>query len=91
MKRFLSGLQHRIRVHFSVVPQNRFGDLVEAPLRELSKALQLCIRVGRKLRVRGVHQARPNKAQDSTAERRTRVEVTEAEVQVEELSLVRDQ
>ena len=32
-KRFLSGLQHRIRVHLSVVAQNRFGDLVEAALR----------------------------------------------------------
>ena len=32
-KRFLSGLHHRIRVHLSVVPHNRFGDLVEAALR----------------------------------------------------------
>ena len=32
-KRFLSGLQHRIRVYLSMVPQNRFGDLVEAALR----------------------------------------------------------
>ena len=32
-KRFLAGLQHRIRVHLSVVPHNRFGDLVEASLR----------------------------------------------------------
>ena len=32
-KRFLSGLQHQIRVHLSVVPQNRFRDLVEAALR----------------------------------------------------------
>ena len=32
-KRFLSGLQHRIMVHLSVVPQNRFRDLVEAALR----------------------------------------------------------
>ena len=32
-KRFLAGLQHRIRVHLSVVPQNRFGDLVEASMR----------------------------------------------------------
>ena len=32
-KRFLVGLQYRIKVHFSVVPQNRFGDLVEAALR----------------------------------------------------------
>ena len=32
-KRFLSGLQHRIKVHLSVVPHNRFGDLVEAALR----------------------------------------------------------
>ena len=32
-KRFLSRLQHRIRVHLSVVPHNRFGDLVEAALR----------------------------------------------------------
>ena len=32
-KRFLAGLQHRIRVHLSVVPHNRFGDLVEVALR----------------------------------------------------------
>ena len=32
-KRFLAGLQHWIRVHLSVVPQNRFGDLVEVTLR----------------------------------------------------------
>ena len=32
-KRFLSGLQHRIKVHLLVVPQNRFGDLVEAAQR----------------------------------------------------------
>ena len=32
-KRFLSGLQPRIKVHLLVVPQNRFGDLVEAALR----------------------------------------------------------
>ena len=32
-KRFLVGLQHRIRVNLSVVPQNRFRDFVEAALR----------------------------------------------------------
>ena len=32
-KRFLTGLQHRIRVQLSVVPQKKFGDLVEATLR----------------------------------------------------------
>ena len=32
-KRFLSGLQHRIRVQLSDVPHNRFGDLFEAALR----------------------------------------------------------
>ena len=32
-KRFLAGLQHRIKVHLSVVPHNRFEDLVEAALR----------------------------------------------------------
>ena len=32
-KRFLAGLQHRIRVHLSVVPHNRFGDWNEAALR----------------------------------------------------------
>ena len=32
-KRFLAGLQHRIRVHLYAVPHNRFGDLVEAALR----------------------------------------------------------
>ena len=32
-KRFLAGLQYRIKVHLSVVPQNRIGDLVEAALR----------------------------------------------------------
>ena len=33
LKRFLSGLQYRIRVHLLVVPHNRFGDLVEVALR----------------------------------------------------------
>ena len=32
-KRFLSGLWHQIRVHLSVVPYNRFRDLVEVALR----------------------------------------------------------
>ena len=32
-KRFLAGLQHRIKVHLSVVPQNRFGDSVEATMK----------------------------------------------------------
>ena len=32
-KRFLVELQYHIRVHLSVVPHNRFGDLVEAALR----------------------------------------------------------
>ena len=32
-KLFLAGLQHRIRVHLSVVPHNKFGDLIEATLR----------------------------------------------------------
>ena len=32
-KRFLSRLQHRIRGNLSVVPHNRFGDLVEDALR----------------------------------------------------------
>ena len=32
-KRFLSGLQHWIRVHLLVAPQNRFEDLVETVLR----------------------------------------------------------
>ena len=32
-KRFLAMLQHRIKVHLFVVPQNKFGDLVEAALR----------------------------------------------------------
>ena len=38
-----------------------------------------------------MHQALPNRALDSTVERKARVEVIKAEVQVEELSLVRDQ
>ena len=38
-----------------------------------------------------MHQARPNIALDSTVERKARAEVIEAEVQVEELSLVKDQ
>ena len=32
-KRFLAGLQHRIRVQLFVVPQNRFRDLVATALR----------------------------------------------------------
>ena len=45
--------------------------------------------IGRK--VRGVHQALPNRALGSTVERKARVKVIEAEVWVEELSLVRKQ
>ena len=37
-----------------------------------------------------MHQARPNRVMDSTVERKARVEVIEAEVQVKELSLVKD-
>ena len=77
-------------MHLSVVPQNRFGDLVEAALR-VEQSTTVGIRASRKVRVRGVHQALPNKALDSTVERKARAEVIEAEVQVEELSLVRDQ
>ena len=32
-KRFLAVLQHRIRMHLSAVPHNRFRDLVKAALR----------------------------------------------------------
>ena len=38
-----------------------------------------------------MHQALPNKSLVSPAKREARAEVTEAEVQVEELSLLRDQ
>ena len=38
-----------------------------------------------------MHQAFSNKAQDSTVGRKARSEVIVAEVQVEELSLIRDQ
>ena len=65
-------------------------DLVEAALR-VEQSTTAMYQVGRRVRVRGVHQALPNKAQDSTAERGIKVKVIEAEVQVEELSLVRDQ
>ena len=41
-KRFLSGLQQRIRVHLLVVPQNRFGDLVEAALRVEQSTTAMC-------------------------------------------------
>ena len=87
-KRVLSGLHHRIRVHLSVVPHNRFGDLVEVALR-VEQSTKPCIRVVRK--VIGVHQALPNRAMVSTVERETRAKVIEAEVQVEEISLVRYQ
>ena len=87
-KRFLSGLQHRIRVHLSVVPQNRFGDLVEAALRvEKSTTTMYQSRQESKRNAPGTSQ----QSFGHTTERKVRVEVTEAEVQVEELSLVRDQ
>ena len=43
------------------------------------------------MKVRGVHQALLNRALVSPAKREARVEVTEAEVQVGELPLVKDQ
>ena len=42
------------------------------------------------MKVKGVHRALLNRALVSTKERKTRVEAIEVEVQVEELSLVRD-
>ena len=87
-KKFLKGLQHRIRVHLLVVPQNRFGDLVEAALRvEQSTTAMYQSRQESKRS----DQALLNRALVSTVEIKGRVKVIEAEVQVEELSLVRDQ
>ena len=86
-KRFLSGLQHRTRVHLSVVPQNRFGDLVEAALRvEQSITAMYQSRQESKRSAPGASQ----QSSGQYSKRETRVEVIEAEVQVEELSLVRD-
>ena len=41
-KRFLAGLHHRIKVHLSVVPHNRFRDLVEAALRVERSTTAVC-------------------------------------------------
>ena len=87
-KRFLSGLQHRIRVHLSVVPHNRFRDLVEAALRvEQSTTAMYQSRQESKRSAPGTSQ----QSFGQYSKKRTRVEGIEAEVQVEELSLVRDQ
>ena len=87
-KRFLAELQHWIRVHLSVVPQNRFGDLVEAALRvEQSTTTMYQSR-------QEIKRSAPGTSQQSSGQsrkREARVEVIEAEVQVGELSLVRDQ
>ena len=73
-------------MHLSVVPHNRFGDLVEAALRVEQSTTAMY-----QSRQESKSKARPNRALDSTVERKARAEVIEAEVQVEELSLVRDQ
>ena len=41
-KRFLVELQHRIKVHLSVVPQNIFGDLGEVALRVEQSTTVVC-------------------------------------------------
>ena len=75
-------------MHLFVVPQNRFWDLVEAALRVEQRTTAMY--QSRQESKRSA-QALLNKALDSTTKRETRVEVIEAEVQVEELSLVKDQ
>ena len=74
-------------MHLFVVPHNRFGDLVEAALRVEQSITAM---YQSRQEVRGVHQALPNRALVSTVERKVRLMVTKAEVQVEDLSLVRD-
>ena len=76
-KRFLSGLQHLIKVHLSVFPQNRFGDLVEATLRVEQSTTTM---YQSRQKVREVHQILLNKALVSTIEIKARVEVVEEEV-----------
>ena len=89
-KRFLSGLEYRIIVHLSIVPQNRFGDLVEAALRvEQSTTAMYQSRQESKSK-----RSAPGTSQQSSGQysrKKTRAEVIEVEVQVEELYLVRDQ
>ena len=77
-------------MHLSVVPQNRFGDLVEAALRvEQSTTAMYRSRQESKSK-----RSAPVTSQQSSGQysrRKARAEVIEAKVQVEELSLVRDQ
>ena len=56
-------------MHLLVVPQNIFGDLVEAALR-VEQSTTAMYQRGRK--VRGVHQALPNRALVRTIERKAR-------------------
>ena len=87
-KRFLSGLQHRIRVHLSMVPHNRFGDLVEVALRvEQSTTAMYQSRQESKRSTPGTSQLSSGQYNRKEA----RVKVIEAEVQVGELFLFRDQ
>ena len=86
-KWFLVALQHWIRVHLSVVPQNRFGDLVKIALR-VEKSTTTIYQSRRESK-RSV-EALPSKVLVSLAEREAKVEVIEAEVLVGELPLVRD-
>ena len=65
-------------MHLSMVPHNRFGDLVEAALRvEQSTTAMYQSRQESK---RSAHQALLNRALVSTIERKASVEVVEAEV-----------
>ena len=89
-KRFLSGLQHRIRMHLSVVSQNRFGDLVEAALR-VEQSTTAMYQSRQESKSKRSAPVTSQQSSDSTVERKARAEVIEAKVQVEELSLVRDQ
>ena len=76
-KRFLSGLQHWIRVCLSVVPQNRFRDLVEAALRvEQSTTAMYQSRHESKSSAPGTSQQRSGRYN----RRKARVEVVEADV-----------
>ena len=75
-------------MHLSVVPHNRFGDLVEAALRvEQSTMAMYQSRQKRKRSAPGTSQ----QSSGQSSKREVRAEVTEAKVQVGELPFVRDQ
>ena len=77
-------------MHLSVVPQNRFGDLVEAALR-VEQSTTAMYQSKQESKSKRIAPVTSQQSSGQYSRKKSKSRGYEAKVQVEELSLVRDQ